>query len=95
MKFLRKMKDSVGPGGVMQSALSQKLTLSLASVWGGKSLEFLRNSKFRACAYLVICLFEGGGLLDCSPTLLQKWDDSTSLPQMGVEPLIAVKNLIR
>ena len=57
--------------------------------------QMTKYSKFKDCAYLVICLFEGGGLLGCSPTLLQKWDDSTSLPQMGVEPLIAVKNLIR
>ena len=30
LKFLRKMKDSVGLGGVMQAALSQKMILSVA-----------------------------------------------------------------
>ncbi len=82
MKFLRKMKDSRGPGGggprrdfagselrsalsmgrkiieipeenegfqrswgVMHGAASLKMSLSYPSVWGGKSLKFLRKMK--------------------------------------------------
>ena len=45
MKFLRKVKDSAGPGGVAHSAESQNLKLDWPSVWGGKSLKFFRKIK--------------------------------------------------
>ena len=45
LKFLRKMKDSRGPGGVSHGAGSQNLSLEWPSVWGGKSLKFLRKVK--------------------------------------------------
>ena len=41
LKFLRKMKDSVSPGGVSHGAASLKISLGCSSVWGGKSIEIL------------------------------------------------------